>query len=42
MLNLWAKQYGAVYKVFVGHTPVIVITGMLKSWLWHNNAHTSK
>ena len=28
MLNLWAKQYGAVYKMFVGHTPVVVVTGM--------------
>ena len=34
MLNLWAQQYGAVYKVFVGHTPVVVVTGMCTSLPW--------
>ena len=26
-INRWARQYGPVFKIFVGHTPVIIITG---------------
>lgn len=26
-INRWARQYGPLYKIFVGRTPVIIITG---------------
>lgn len=26
-INKWARQYGPLYKIFVGHTPVIIVTG---------------
>ncbi|KAL0052923.1 hypothetical protein WJX82_009946 [Trebouxia sp. C0006] len=26
VINKWARQYGPLFKIFVGHTPVIIIT----------------
>ena len=26
-INKWARQYGPLFKIFVGHTPVVIATG---------------
>ena len=26
-INEWAQQYGPLFKIFVGHTPVVIVTG---------------